>query len=406
MGNRYLDLYSPLVSLGAPPAAGAVPPEDMKFNFGQGLAAPETFPLSSLRSCSDAVFDVAGVDALEYFDPSANESDMLLGFRGLRESIADWILTRQGRDYGAEGIILTLGSAQGLSLMANTFVGPGDGVIVEETTFRCALHFMRCAGGVVSTVPIDDDGMNVDAVAQELESFARRRIRPKVIYTIPTFHLPTGTVLSEERRTQLLALAEHWNVLVLEDNVYGELRYGGTPVPSLASMDQEDLVVQSDSFSKMIAPGIRIGWLAGPPEIIDTFAAVRQDLGISQISSRMMDLYMRSGELPEHLDKANVVYRRKRDAAVQAMEKYCSEWATYRIPDGSFYLWVEMDSRIDWNLTRDECRARGVYYRAGETFATHGNASRHFRLAFSYMSEDQIEEGIAILGEVVNKRLA
>ena len=338
MRNRYLDLYSPLVSLGGPPAAGAVPPEDMRFNFGQGLAAPETFPLSSLRSSSDAVFESAGLDALEYFDPTANESDMLLGFRGLRESIAEWILTRQGRDYGAEGIILTLGSAQGLSLMASTFVGPGDGVIVEETTFRCALHFMRCAGGVVSTVPIDDDGMDVDAVAQELESFARRRIRPKVIYTIPTFHLPTGTVLSEERRRQLLVLADEWNVSVLEDNVYAELRYGGAPVPSLASLDQEGLVVQSDSFSKMIAPGIRIGWLAAPPEIIETFAAVRQDLGISQISARMMDVYMRSGELPEHLDKANVVYRRKRDAAVQAMEKYCSEWASYRIPDGSFYF--------------------------------------------------------------------
>jgi 2-aminoadipate transaminase len=406
MSNRYLDLYSPLVSLGGPPAAGAVPPEEMRFNFGQGLAAPETFPLSSLRSCSDAVFDSVGLSALEYFDPTANESDMLLGFGGLRESIAEWILTRQGRDYGADGIILTLGSAQGLSLMANTFVGPGDGVIVEETTFRCALHFMRCAGGVVSTVPIDDDGMDVNAVAEELESFARRRIRPKVIYTIPTFHLPTGTVLSEERRRQLLALTEEWNVLVLEDNVYGELRYGGTPAPSLAFLDQEGLVVQSDSFSKMIAPGIRIGWLAGPHEVIDTFAAVRQDLGISQISSRMMDLYMRSGELPEHLEKANVVYRRKRDAAVQAMEKYCSEWATYRIPDGSFYLWVQMDPRIDWNVTREECRARGVYYRAGETFATNGNASQHFRLAFSYMSEDQIEEGIAILGEVVNRRLA
>ena len=222
MRNRYLDLYSPLVSLGGPPAAGAIPPEDMQFNFGQGLAAPETFPLSSLRSSSDAVFESAGLDALEYFDPTANESDMLLGFRGLRESIAEWILTRQGRDYGAEGIILTLGSAQGLSLMANTFVGPGDGVIVEETTFRCALHFMRCAGGVVSTVPIDDDGMDVDAVAEELESFARRRIRPKVIYTIPTFHLPTGTVLSEERRRQLLVLADEWNVSVLEDNVYAE----------------------------------------------------------------------------------------------------------------------------------------------------------------------------------------
>lgn len=405
MRDRYLDLYSPLVSLGAPPPAFAKPPGRVQYNFGQGLAAPETFPISTLRSCAQAVFDSSGVDALEYFDPAGDEADMLLGHRGLREQLASWMLARQGIKDDADNFILTQGSAQGLALVASTFVGPGDGVIVEDTTFRCALHYMRCAGATVATVAVDSNGMDVDAVAAELESFARRRIRPKLIYTIPTFHLPTGTVLSEDRRNSLLSLASEWNVLILEDHVYAELRYAGSPVPSIASLDRDGSVIQSDSFSKMIAPGIRIGWLAAPHRVTETFAGVRQDLGVSQVLARMMEAYMRTGELPGHLQRATELYRRKRDAAVEAMTKYCGNWATYRVPEGSFYLWVELPGAIDWKAVREECLQHGVYYRPGETFSTHDNAKQHFRLAFSYSTEEDIDKGIAILGEVVNSHI-
>ena len=405
MPNRYLDLYSPLVSLGAP-AAFPKPLGPVRFNFGQGLAAPETFPTDVLSACSAEVFASAGGDALEYFDPAGEEIDMLMGHRGLRQRLAEWIHERQGVPIGPDNIILTQGSAQGLALMANTFVGPGDGVIVEETTFRCALHFLRCAGGVIATVPLDEGGMVIDEVADRLESFAARRIRPKVIYTIPTFHLPTGTVLAKDRRDQLLALAEEWNLMILEDNVYAELRYEGEAEQSLLALDRRGSVVQSDSFSKMIAPGIRIGWLAGPTEVTDTFASVRQDLGVSQLLCRMMEAYMSRGELAGHIDRATTLYRSKRDAAMRAMDKHCSAWATYGVPQGSFYLWVELAPGIDWQAVRDDCLARGVYYRPGELFGSPENGAEHFRLAFSYLQEDEIEAGIAVLGEVVRQHSA
>ena len=316
---------------------------------------------------------------------------------------ADWIVARQGAQLDVENLILTQGSAQGLALVANTLVGPGDGVIIEETTFRCTTHFMRCAGGVIATVPVDDNGMDVDAVEACLKDFARRRIRPKIIYTIPTFHLPTGTVLARERRDQLLALAAAWNVIVLEDNVYAELRYAGSPVPSLLALDQHGSVVQSDSFSKMIAPGIRLGWLAGPEELIDTMAAVRQDLGVSQLLSRIMELYMRTGDLAAHIDEATAVYRRKRDVAMAAMDAHCGNAVSYRVPEGSFYLWVEMDAQLDWTGVRAKCLERGVYYRPGEMFATDQSSRQYFRLAFSYLPESDIEEGIRILGQVLSE---
>jgi 2-aminoadipate transaminase len=402
MPDRYLDLYAPLVSLGAPQSA-PLSPRPVRYNFGQGLAAPETFPVETLAECAAKVF-AHGADALEYFDPSGNEAEMLFGHLGLRTELAKWISTRQGTDISPEHVLLTQGSAQGLGLIANAFVGPGDGVIVEDSTFRCTVHWMRCAGGTIATVPVEQDGMNIDAVEAQLERFAAQRIRPKVIYTIPTFHLPTGTVLSLEKRQRLLELAREWNVIVLEDNVYAELRYAGEPVPSLLSVDDAGSVVQSDSFSKMIAPGIRLGWVVAPAPVIEALAAIRQDLGVSQIIGKMMEFYLQSGDLPPHLDAANAVYRHKRDAAIAAMESYCGDAVRFDVPAGSFYLWVEMSPDFDWEGVRAECFEHGVYYRPGEMFSANDTSRHYFRLAFSYLNEADIDAGIRILGDVVAQR--
>ena len=413
MGLQIAKLTSELAA-GGPPLFFPDPTVPVTFNFDQGLAAEETFPLDDFKALATEVLDRDGARALEYisFDYDADDDrlfysptyvELVLGNTELRREIAAWVGRLQQRpDLGGENVILCSGSVQGISLAFNAFLEHGDGVIVEAASFPYALRYIEMRGGDIRTVPVDDDGIDVGAVEAQLKALRDEGIRPKMIYTIPTFQLPTGVCTSLDRRRRLLELADEYDVMVLEDHVYADLRVEGDHIPSLLQLDTTGRVIQAHSFSKIVAPGIRLGWMTAGAEVIGALAAVRQDLGVSQWFARMMTEFMRQGKLDPHIEAANVVYRRRRDLAVAAMREHCGELVDFRVPDGGFYLWVEMTSdRVDWDRACHQASADGVFFRPGEVFMGEEQGRRFLRLAFSHVPEVELTRGIEVLGRAM-----
>lgn len=393
-------LYSENARKGAPIFFGSAP-VPVTYNFDQGLAAAETFPLKELAELAAKVLERDGSKALEYGDVSRDYTELVYGYLRLRELLAERIARVQHRRLPADGVILCSGSVQAIALAANAFLQKGDAAIVEASSFPYGMRYMESTGAVLATAAVDDDGMDVDEVERRLQELSSRGLRPKLIYTIATFQLPTGTCLSLPRRRRLLELARRWNVIVLEDNVYGELRFEGERLPTLLELDDSGLVIQSDSFSKTVVPGVRLGWLAGVPEAIAAVAAVRQDLGASQWLSRIMAGYLAEGKLDPHIEAANRVYKAKRDAAVAALRKHCGDALRFRVPQGGFYLWLEIAPGIDAERVRELAALGGVYCRPGEMFTGDESGRRFLRMSYSQIEIGEIERGVEVLASAL-----
>jgi 2-aminoadipate transaminase len=393
-------LYSENARKGAPIFFGSAP-VPVTYNFDQGLAAAETFPLKELAELAAKVLERDGSRALEYGDVSRDYTELVYGYLRLRELLAERIARVQQRRLPADGVILCSGSVQAIALAANAFLQKGDAAIVEASSFPYGMRYMESTGAVLATAAVDDDGMDVDEVERRLQELSSRGLRPKLIYTIATFQLPTGTCLSLPRRRRLLELARRWNVIVLEDNVYGELRFEGERLPTLLELDDSGLVIQSDSFSKTVVPGVRLGWLAGVPEAIAAVAAVRQDLGASQWLSRIMAGYLAEGKLDPHIEAANRVYKAKRDAAVAALRKHCGDALRFRVPQGGFYLWLEIAPGIDAERVRELAALGGVYCRPGEVFTGDESGRRFLRMSYSQIEIGEIERGVEVLASAL-----
>jgi 2-aminoadipate transaminase len=250
---------------------------------------------------------------------------------------------------------------------------------------------------------MDDDGLDLDALERHLEALAATGRRLKLVYTIATFNTPTGVCLSLARRRRLIELARRWRFVVIEDNVYESLRYDGAPIPTLFSLDDTGLVVKVDSFSKVVAPGLRLGWVTADPDLIRALGGVRGDLGVGQWIARVMAHYLEEGLLEPHVAAMNELYRTKRDVAERALHECCDPWVQWRTPDGGFYLWVGIDPAIDPALVMQRALADGVLCRPGERFfGDDAQGRQYLRLAFPAMPMEGLEEGIAILGKAIH----
>lgn len=405
-------LYSKL-ALDGPPLFFPDPPAQVTFNFDQGIAAQETFPIEELKELAGRILDRDQGRALEYIsfdhDPATGNIvylpsyvELVLGPTGLREELARWLGRRQNvAGLGADNFIVTSGSVQAIALAAAAFVDEGEGVLVESASFPYATRFLQMRGADLRTVDIDADGLLIESLERRLAEFRRDGVRPKLLYIIPTFQLPTCAVLPEDRRRRLLEIAEEWDLVILEDGIYGDLRYEGDAVPSLLSLDTSGRVIQSHGFSKIMAPALRLGWMAGRPDMIEALAAVRQDLGVSQWLSRLMAAYLAADRMDAHIDAANEVYRRKRDVAVAAVREHCGEWVDFTVPRGGFYLWLRMRDGVDWEKAQHEAAMGGVFCRPGERFTDSADSGRFLRLAFSHAPDHELRRGIEVLGTAI-----
>ncbi len=395
------DLGALLATAAHGAAPWQTPPAGVRWLFEAGLPDPATFPVADLQRLSAAVLADEPDLALQY--GAADDNQVSAGHGGLRDSIAARLATRDGRSLDRRHVMLTTGAAQALLLAFEAFVDPGDAVVVEAPTWNAVLAALSRRRADVLPVPIDEAGMQVEHVAEHAERLAREGRRLKVVYCIANFNTPTGMCLALERRRRLVELAQRYGFVVIEDDVYGDLRYRGDDLASMLSMDDSGLVFQLGSFSKSIAPGLRLGWAIGHERVIDALGAVRGDLAVSQWTARTVARFCDEGRFEAHLEGVRSCYRAKLDAAEAALARHGRGLVRWRSPDGGFFLWVELDESVDPAVVMQRALADGVLCRAGERFFDAHHAGRSFfRLAFSGVPFDDIDSGIAVLGQAID----
>ena len=363
-------------------------------SFAGGMPAPEVFPVEAMRAASDKVLTMAGPMALQY-----GPSD---GYRPLREKIAARH-RREGMACRPEDILMINGSQQGLDLAGKLFLDPGDLVVCENPTYTAALSTFRSYECGFLPIDTDDDGM----ILEDLEQKLAANPRAKLIYVIPTFQNPTGRTWSLERRKGLLALAEQYHLPILEDNPYGELRFEGTDIPTLRSMDTHGNVVYMGSFSKILSPGIRLGWLVAAPEMLGMFETAKQgsDLQASTYIQMMVDTYLADNDLDTDIRALNALYRSRRDLMLSVMEETFPKGSRWTHPNGGLFLWVMLPEGVDTAAIMPQAVERKVAYIPGQTFFADGDVTNTLRLNFSNANEAHIAEGICRLGRVLREQL-
>jgi 2-aminoadipate transaminase len=396
-------LMSPMAKLAPPPKFAGAIGSDVVWNFDQGHPPWDSFPIDDLVRLADAVIQDRGPVVLDYFDQRNGYGEVYYGSVPLRERISEHLRDRWHQDVSTEGIIVTNGSVQAIALAVNGFVGPNDAVFVENATFPYLIRFTEMCGGTIYPIPVDDDGMLIDALEQSIDQAGREGRTPKMIYTIATFQMPTGKVLSVDRRRRLLELAARRGIVVLEDNIYACFRYDGEDVPTLLSMDEAGVVMQSDSFAKTTAPGVRLGWMAGHPDLIAVLSGVRQDFGPNQWLEAVMERYLAEGLLSKHIDRMVGIYREKRDAVTEALDEHCRPLVDFDVPSGSFYYWLRLAEEVNADRLAERTRERGLLARPGEMFLGGLPDQQFMRLAFAHVSFQKIRLGIAELGEALRE---
>lgn len=374
-----------------PPMYGPGRPEDdNQISFTYGLADPDMFPRDDLLDATARVLATDAADALNYAP----------AFAGLREQVAAR-LRAEGVEADADGVLLGYGSSQILGLLPEVFVERGDVVLIEGPSFMGAVRHFGDAGARLVTVPTDARGMDVDALEEILRDLRRRDIRPKFIYTIPTFHNPTGATMPRGRRERLVALAAEYGVVVVEDDAYGDLRFEGQPEPVLAALDQEGWVIRVGTFSKILAPGLRVGWAYARPEIIARLDKFKVEGSTGPFLTRVVAQYCAEGRLDAHIAELAAGYRHKRDLMLGAIAReFPAEVAALR-PEGGFFVWCRLPAGMSATALLKASDARGATFLPGTRCFADGSGDDSIRLAFSFVPAARIEEGIARIGQAM-----
>jgi 2-aminoadipate transaminase len=385
---------------GAGGAGGGMP--RITWSFDSGLPDPSTFPIDDLCRIIEEVLRTDASQGLQY--GGIEHGGIAYGYEGLRKLLVDRVREHDGRDLDLRSVMLTSGGAHALTIACDAFLEEGDVFCVEAPTWGAVLMSGQRCGAEAISAPMDHDGLDVDVLESELARLRSEGRRLKMLYTITTFNTPTGWSLSLPRRRRVLELADEYEFIVLEDNVYGELRYDNDPIPTLLSLDTEGYVVRVDSFSKTLAPALRMGSVTGAPEVVAAMSSVRGDLGVSQFLARVVARYVAEGLYDQHVTMVNELYRRKRDLAAAALREHCGEFVAFDPPDGGFFHWLQIRDDVDGNEVMMKAMQNGVQCRPGERFFGESEADTHkqyLRMAFSQVAESQIEAGVAALGDAI-----
>lgn len=360
-----------------------------------GLPAPELFPIDEYRRAFEWVLESDGAQALQY-----GQSE---GYRPLRELLAER-LSQFGIACSGDDILITNGSQQALDLIGKLLLDPGDAVIVEKPTYLGALQAFNQYQPTYAVVPMDDDGMRVD----ELEQMLARGLRAKFIYAIPNFQNPTGRTLSLERRKQLLDVANHYGVPIVEDDPYGELRYEGEHLPTLKSLDTTGCVIYLGTFSKILAPGFRLGWIVACPEFMEGLMHGKQpaDLHTGMIQQMATYEVSKNGFIDKHVERIKAFYKERRDVMLRALEEHFPAEAHYNRPVGGLFVWAELPRHVDTRELLVEAIQEKVAFVPGQGFHPDLSGTNTMRLNFSNVPPDQLREGVRRLGVAIQKRLS
>jgi 2-aminoadipate transaminase len=348
-------------------------------SFARGIPAPECIPVDELAECARAAVAGDGARVLSYGSPS--------GYQPLRE----WIADRHGVEPGR--VLVTNGSLQGIVFLAERFAGAR--VLVESPTYDRPLKILAARGVEITAVPMDDEGLDLDALEQALADGPQ----PSFLYTIPTFQNPSGRTLAAERRKRLVELARERSLLVLEDDPYGLVRFGGEAPPTLFELDGGEHVAYSSSFSKTIAPGLRVGYFILPRTLEAELEAIAVSTYITPVLIGQATVYefVRGGLFEPNLERVRTLLGTRRDAMLEALEQdfASGRWSK---PEGGYFVWLELAESVDASELLERAEDAGVTFVKGTDF---GGAPNTARLAFSYVSPDEIREGVRRLAALV-----
>ncbi len=362
-------------------------------SFAGGIPAPEMFPNEELAEIARDILINKGKVALQYGITEGYDPLIL----ALNKRMADFKIGKN-----EDKLVIVSGGQQGIELAAKVLLNEGDGVIVEKPSFIGALNSFKSFNAEIFSVNVEEDGMNID----ELENLLKANKNIKLVYTIPTFQNPSGITMSMQKRQRLLELAEKYDFLILEDNPYGELRFKGEDIAPIKTMDGSYRVIYVGSFSKILSPGMRVGWVVAHDEIIEKMVVVKQvnDVHTNVLAQMMAVEYLDKYSIDEHIEKIRELYGRRCGLMLECMDKYFPDFVNYTRPEGGLFIWCTLPGGYDSIEVMKESVKQKVAFVPGYTFMVDMEAkSSCFRLNYSTMGERNIENGIKTLGRVLSE---
>lgn len=366
-------------------------------SFAGGMPAPEVFPIEQFAEGAEKLVS-DGATMLQYGTTE--------GYDPLRTFLAQWTAPRLGREVSLDEIMITTGSQQVLDLFAWVMLDPGDVVIVEDPSYMAALTTFYNHGAQFASVPVDGEGMTVSRLPSLIESLLKEGKKPKFIYTIVNFQNPAGSTMNLERRRELAEIADRYGLAIFEDDPYGYVRFDGEHLPSIFSFDKAGNTVYAGSFSKILSPGVRLGWVSGSKSIIRQMAIFKQstDLCSSSITQVLTYEYCRKGYLDAHLPNIIKNYRMKRDAMEESFRKHLApQGITWVKPEGGFFYWLNTGG-IDSDELARKALEKKVAILPGASFCLNPEASIHAaRVNYTYSQPDVIEEGVTRLAQAIQE---
>lgn len=364
-------------------------------SFAGGLPSPETFDVDAVKKVLNELMEISGQEALQY-GPTE-------GSYGLREQICK-LLKREGLRAHPDNIIITSGAQQALDILGKLFLEPGAQAIIEAPSYVGALNAFQVYEPNLIAIPLEEDGMDISLLKEELNN---KSIVPRFIYTVPNFHNPAGVTLSEEKRKELIRMAKESDVLIIEDNPYGDLCIDGEQLPTLKLMNDE--VIYLGTLSKILSPGLRIGWIYSHASTIQKVNAAKQgaDLCTSTLNQLLAERFLKTIDFDAHIKNIREVYRVRRDAMIRALEEFFPDEVTWTKPAGGFFVWATVNAEINTTDMMPEALEKKVAFVPGEGFYVHGEeGQRSMRLSYSKPTPEEIRIGIERLSEVIKEQIA
>lgn len=368
-------------------------------SLGGGMPSPETFPKKDLEEIMDYVMDNYADLALQYGNTLGNEDS--------RKIIAEMLFKTEGFQTTSKNIIVNSGSQQGLYELAVVLANPGDTIITEEPTYVGAVSAFSANMLRMEGVDIDRHGMIVEKLEEKIKYLMSEGRKPRFIYVIPTFQNPTGYSMDENRRKNLIEISEKYEIPLVEDNPYGQLRYYGNPIKSIRAMKGGENTIYLGTFSKVMTPGLRLGYTVAPDEVMEKFNLIKQalDLATNSFSQYVALEYVRRGIIYRQIDENKKIYRVKRDRMIQALHDHMNGMAEWSEPEGGMFVWATMKEDIDTKTMIPQAIKNGVAYVSGQAFTTRSGQKKSMRLNFTFGTPDQLEEGIKRIKKTVNEHL-
>ena len=367
-------------------------------SFAGGLPAPETFPVKELEEICCQVLRQKGATALQYGTTE--------GEAPLREEISKWMM-REKSTVKPENILVTTGSQQGLDIASKVFLDPKDIVVLELPSYIGGLQAFTAYRAKMIGVSQDEEGMRMDLLEKVLARLAKRKKKPKFIYVVPDFQNPSGVTLQLERRKKLLELAYEYEIPILEDSPYRDLRFKGESVPAIYSLDKEKQVIALGTFSKILCPGLRLAWIMAPSEWMDRMVVAKQsmDLCCPTYNQLIVAEFMKRGLMQKQVESIRKLYSKKVEAMLAALKKYMPKGVTWTHAEGGLFLWVRLPKNMNTNELLPKAIENKVAYVIGSAFYCNGKGQNTMRLNFSYPTEQQIDEGIQRLAKMIRENM-